>query len=715
MKNKNLWGLLISNWAVITYAFGGISYLLWRGYISGDPGVGEMWKAYGLLMISLGIVVWLAMGRIRSWIIFVIHVIVFAIFMRLGYPGNVFGLWFFAHMLFGAGLWLMLRFGWVLPAMVGYTFSFVGVVYLGNSGYLGKHPGDIYLVRWDLLLLLVGFFGLLGLLMCWENLLLVARKLKQPRKQIKPAWWSWVVLLIMLVLPAVFGIWVGVRRMQFKRIAWLNEQMPLEPGGGWGQPYGKSFYISEFNSQLFTAVVDRDVGEILPLRVFSYGYLDRTSDKLVPAENPTRQLVSGYSVFDEPELKTGLLKVGVTYEFGEAYRSRYVPHLLTATETNDIDSLFIRDDLLGARSELYQIKNLHLDSQVVVGPVEQGKEVDRERWREFLAVPFDDQLAQVTEQFRGEPNVGQRIEDILSFLKAEYTYGIDEVFMDQKQSNKSFLFLTKKGTSIDFAEGMTLLLRASGVPARMVGGYVVDLDPYAPRVYPVFEANRLFWVEAYVPGVGWRSYFPVNGLTERAALVRYYLHLVPEGEEKESTPGGTPRVTPVPTPRNLPLPTVDPEQLEKRKEELKKLEEEKKRREEDLKKAEEITRMVVKILGIAILICIGGYVAGYPWWRRWRILTHQRRVEWVYKWIVDVAVWFGVNVPIGAVPTRVTGAIEKQLGVDLKDMGWIYNRAVLRGKLHEGDEVRAAEAFEVMWKRCFSKISWRGVLYFYRI
>ena len=66
-----------------------------------------------------------------------------------------------------------------------------------------------------------------------------------------------------------------------------------------------------------------------------------------------------------------------------------------------------------------------------------------------------------------------------------------------------FLTVKKRGTCEYFASSCAVLLRLSGIPARLVGGYLGgeynDLGGY----YVVTENRAHVWVEAYLEGEGW--------------------------------------------------------------------------------------------------------------------------------------------------------------------------------------------------------------------
>lgn len=80
-----------------------------------------------------------------------------------------------------------------------------------------------------------------------------------------------------------------------------------------------------------------------------------------------------------------------------------------------------------------------------------------------------------------------------------------------------FLFEEKKGYSDYQASAMTVLLRASGVPTRLVVGYTVDEFDLSVHRYLLREKHAYAWPEAYFPGYGWVEFAPYG---EAAAIVR---------------------------------------------------------------------------------------------------------------------------------------------------------------------------------------------------
>ena len=83
---------------------------------------------------------------------------------------------------------------------------------------------------------------------------------------------------------------------------------------------------------------------------------------------------------------------------------------------------------------------------------------------------------------------------------------------------EQFLFESKQGHCEFFASACALLLRAAGVPARLVGGYLGGEYNQLGGYYLVSEDMAHVWVEAYIDGQGWLRVDP-SGFAQNAAAV----------------------------------------------------------------------------------------------------------------------------------------------------------------------------------------------------
>lgn len=121
---------------------------------------------------------------------------------------------------------------------------------------------------------------------------------------------------------------------------------------------------------------------------------------------------------------------------------------------------------------------------------------------------------QISQEGRSDAERLERAEQY--FLNGGYRYSREGLPTGHDALDK-FLFVSKQGHCEFFASSLAILLRAAGVPARLVGGYLGGDYNELGGYYLVSEDRAHVWVEAYVEGKGWvrtdPSRFAVNAAT----------------------------------------------------------------------------------------------------------------------------------------------------------------------------------------------------------
>jgi transglutaminase-like putative cysteine protease len=108
----------------------------------------------------------------------------------------------------------------------------------------------------------------------------------------------------------------------------------------------------------------------------------------------------------------------------------------------------------------------------------------------------------------GEGSAAERARRLERHLVNDYGYTLD--FQGRSADNpiEDFLFRYKSGQCEYFASSMVLMLRSQGIPARLVTGFLGgEYNPFE-GYYVVRDSNAHAWVEAYLPGEGWRIFDP---------------------------------------------------------------------------------------------------------------------------------------------------------------------------------------------------------------
>ena len=128
---------------------------------------------------------------------------------------------------------------------------------------------------------------------------------------------------------------------------------------------------------------------------------------------------------------------------------------------------------------------------------------------------IQDILKDLSPDLEAAATTHDKIMVIIDYLTDNYSYTFTPTKPERETYSALDVFLTetKDGYCVQFASAATLLLRAAGLPARYVQGYVADattsrvnddgkLEYYAN----VKDSDAHAWVEVYIDGLGWRTY-----------------------------------------------------------------------------------------------------------------------------------------------------------------------------------------------------------------
>jgi hypothetical protein len=88
------------------------------------------------------------------------------------------------------------------------------------------------------------------------------------------------------------------------------------------------------------------------------------------------------------------------------------------------------------------------------------------------------------------------------FRTGGYTYSL-QTAAGPGNALERFLLVTKTGYCEYYASGLTVMLRAVGVPARVIAGYLGGDYNSTGNYYLVRQSTAHTWVEAYLDGQGW--------------------------------------------------------------------------------------------------------------------------------------------------------------------------------------------------------------------
>ena len=99
------------------------------------------------------------------------------------------------------------------------------------------------------------------------------------------------------------------------------------------------------------------------------------------------------------------------------------------------------------------------------------------------------------------------------YFNREFTYTLEPPLLDPQHPYDDFLFNTRQGFCEHYAGSFALLMRAAGIPARVVTGYQGgELNPLNNDLI-VRQADAHAWTEVWIQGEGWRRVDPTAAVS----------------------------------------------------------------------------------------------------------------------------------------------------------------------------------------------------------
>ena len=122
------------------------------------------------------------------------------------------------------------------------------------------------------------------------------------------------------------------------------------------------------------------------------------------------------------------------------------------------------------------------------------------------AVPGPEVLEWAAPSFTPGRPLGEVLVDLAHRIRTEITYRSGSTTVNTTQAQ---LLAQRAGVCQDFAHLMIAALRAHGLPARYVSGYIETMPPPGREKLRGADASHA-WLSAWVPGAGWVDIDPTN-------------------------------------------------------------------------------------------------------------------------------------------------------------------------------------------------------------
>lgn len=128
----------------------------------------------------------------------------------------------------------------------------------------------------------------------------------------------------------------------------------------------------------------------------------------------------------------------------------------------------------------------------------------------YLQLPtLDPRIPELAKQITANANTPyDKARAIESYLRNHYGYTLDLSGPPQADPLAYFLFQKRAGHCEYFAAAMAVMLRASGIPARYINGFLPGDYNDVGGDFVVRASDAHSWVEAYFPSFGWLAFDP---------------------------------------------------------------------------------------------------------------------------------------------------------------------------------------------------------------
>jgi transglutaminase-like putative cysteine protease len=120
------------------------------------------------------------------------------------------------------------------------------------------------------------------------------------------------------------------------------------------------------------------------------------------------------------------------------------------------------------------------------------------------------------DEFRGDPN--RIVRAALDMIRDQFTYTLNAPLLG-RDSIDDFLFDTKRGFCEHFSSAFTFLMRAAGIPARVVTGYQGGYFNKLGNYWVVRQSDAHAWSEVWLEGRGWVRVDPTAAVSPQRVQI----------------------------------------------------------------------------------------------------------------------------------------------------------------------------------------------------
>jgi len=213
-----------------------------------------------------------------------------------------------------------------------------------------------------------------------------------------------------------------------------------------------------------------------------------------------RRDASRYEILLEP-LATNAL-------FGP-HQVRAMSGRLGSLEYDSDDSLYLR--FPPARRVQYEVLSEIPDFSRIASLEPSEEQIPEDVRPRYLQLPrdIDPRIKQLAADITAKgKSTFEKASLVQAYLIRNYGYTLNLTWNPGPQPLSTFLFQAKVGHCEYFASSMAILLRAEGIPTRLINGFLMGEYNPVGGDYIIRESDAHSWVEVYIPGSGWVEFDP---------------------------------------------------------------------------------------------------------------------------------------------------------------------------------------------------------------
>ncbi|MCA2999796.1 MAG: DUF3488 domain-containing transglutaminase family protein [Rhodocyclaceae bacterium] len=190
------------------------------------------------------------------------------------------------------------------------------------------------------------------------------------------------------------------------------------------------------------------------------------------------------------------------------YRVTMQPHNKTWLFALDIpsavpaDAMLLADYQMRAKQPVNALKAYSIGSHLNYRIEADSSPVELQKYLNFNRRSNPRTIAFGQEMREKYPDPKALIEELMKKYNREFTYTLEPPLLGDNPMDE-FLFGTKLGFCEHYAGSFALIMRAAGVPARVVTGYQGgEVNPVS-RMLVVKQSEAHAWTEVWLPDLGW--------------------------------------------------------------------------------------------------------------------------------------------------------------------------------------------------------------------